>query len=197
MASKSEISFVCPKCGQESTATVYSSIDVSREPELKASVKDGSLFVHECPFCGHKEVVAAPVLYHDPDARLLICLSSQLLKAESVPDGYIGRQVRDVSSLMEKVKIFDDGLDDVAMEMCKYVTRQEMGCDADFKYLGSGGTDNEITLTYPKDGQMEMVAIGFNVYEDCRAIVGRNAVFKEKSAGLARVDADWISQIIR
>ena len=197
MSVKSEIDFICPKCGHVSKASVYSRIDVVAEPELKALVKDGSLFVHECPECSFKKLVAAPLLYLDHDAKLLICLSEQFIKADSLPEGYTARQVGDVGSLIEKVKIFDDGLDDVAMEMCKYVTSREMELEADFKYLGCGGRDNEITLTYPKDGQMQMVELGFNVYQDCLAIVNRNNVFKEKSAGLARVDADLISKIIR
>ena len=42
----------CSKCGQQTKVTVYRSINISENPELKAKVKDGSLFLWECPHCG-------------------------------------------------------------------------------------------------------------------------------------------------
>lgn len=40
--------------------------------------------------------------------------------------GYTLRRVNDMGSLMEKVLVCDAGLDDVVLEMCKYVTKLEM-----------------------------------------------------------------------
>ena len=54
------------------------------------------------------------------------------------------------------------------------------------------GADGNLVFTYPKDGRMEMVAVGFNVYEDCRGIVERNPQIKEAARGLVRIDPDWL-----
>ena len=42
-----------------------------------------------------------------------------------------------------------------------------------------------------------MVAIGFNVYEDCRGIVSRNPEVSKAAAGFTRVDAVWLSRFFR
>ena len=108
-----------------------------------------------------------------------------------------GRLVGDVGSFIEKVKIFDAGLDDVPMEFCKFVTRQEMDKDVDLKFLRTDGADQDIILTYPEGGQMQMLSVGFNVYEDCCAIVGRNPVITESLKGLVKVDREWVEQFLR
>ena len=109
---------------------------------------------------------------------------------------YTARLVDSVGALIEKVKIFELGLDDVTMEICKLVTCAEIGKEVDLKFLKMDGPDNEITFTYPENGQMQMLVIGFNVYEDARGIVSRNLEFQSPGPGFAKVDRDWISTII-
>ena len=196
MAGTSELKIKCSSCGQESVAAIYPSINVSQNPELKGKVMDGSLFVHECPYCGRSQVLKYNLLYHDPDEKVLICLSDVNFVSDGM-EGYTCRMVSDVGSLMEKVKIFDAGLDDVAMEMCKYVTAGELGKPVDLKFLRMDGADHDITLTYPQDGRMEMLEIGFNVYEDCAGIINRNPVLRSDSSGLARVDQEWIQKYFK
>ena len=58
------------------------------------------------------------------------------------------------------------------------------------------GADGEITLTYPENGQMQMLEIGHNVYTDCVGIVSRNPVLHERAQGLVRIDQAWVSQFI-
>jgi hypothetical protein len=172
---------------------VYRHIDAVAEPELKARVLSGGLFVYTCPSCGFKSLITTPVIYRDE--HLLVCLSDRSLSVEGL-DGVAGRLVPDVGSLIEKVKVFDAGLDDVPLEFCKFVTRQELGKDVDLKFLRLEGADNEIIFTYPGSGQMELLAVGFNVYEDCRAIVGRNPSITAGLFGLVRVDRSWAEQFL-
>ena len=42
----------CSRCGESHAITTYPSINVAADPDLKARVRDGSLFVWECPHCG-------------------------------------------------------------------------------------------------------------------------------------------------
>ena len=39
----------CSKCGQQQTVTVYRSINIAENPELKDKVRDGSLFLWNAP----------------------------------------------------------------------------------------------------------------------------------------------------
>ncbi|MBR4826994.1 MAG: hypothetical protein IKZ91_03825 [Bacteroidales bacterium] len=193
MSSVASVTFSCARCGAAYQAPVYSFIDGAGNPALKDSVLSGELFVRECPSCGCRELIQTPVVYRD--ANCLLCLSDRPLSVEGITDT-CARLVSDVGSLIEKVKIFDAGLDDAALEFCKFVTRSELGKDVSLKYLRTEGADHEIIFTYPENGQMQMIAVGLNVYEDCRAIINRNPEVSQSLHGLVKVDADWVEQFI-
>ena len=207
----------CSRCGSRCKVTVYDGINVRETPELKAQILDGSLFVWECPHCGARNLVRSQTLYHDPDGKLMVWLTQGSPELEERARAAYGslaelkdftlRFVDDAGSLIEKVKIFDAGLDDVVMEMAKYVTRMEI-CGslkdraddisrAPFKFLSMDGADGEITFAYPLDGQMQVAAVGFNVYEDCRGILKRNPAMAAAAAGFARVDAAFVTRFFR
>jgi DNA-directed RNA polymerase subunit RPC12/RpoP len=215
MTSQTEVS--CSRCGYRQAITVHDSINVREEPALKAQVLDGSAFVWECPHCGTRNLTHRQTLYHDPDEKLMVWLtfgSGELEERVRAAyggmeelQGYTARFVDDAGSLIEKVKIFDAGLDDVVMEMTKYVVRMEL-CGsmreradeiaaAPFKFLRLDGADGELTLAYPLDGRMQMAAVGFNVYEDCRGILKRNPEMAAAAAGFAKVDAAFVSRYFR
>lgn len=169
----------CSKCGEGFTTEAWSSINVATDPELKAKVISGEVFLAECPHCGAKTMMQHQLLYIDPGEKVIVWLTDgkeeTISKArclfETELSDYTCRLVDDAGSLMEKVKIFDAGLDDAIMDMCKYVTRQEMGRDdLELKFLGLNDSDGSIIFAYPSKGKMEMTAVGFNVYEDCRRI---------------------------
>lgn len=186
------------------------SINVSEHPELKEKVRDGSLFIQECPSCGERHLAQYQTLYHDPEASLLIWLlpggaepPSGVASIASQLPGYTLRIVRDAGSLIEKVNIHDAGLDDATVELCKYVTRHELAekqgakaLELNMKFYRLQGADNEIVLSFPMDGAMHAVNIGFNVYEDCSAILLRNPDAMP-SEGFARVDSDWVDTIFK
>ena len=166
----------CRRCGEKHRLEHISSINATTDPDLKQQILDGSLFVWECPHCGERNIDAAPLLYVDPEARLLAVLSAEEIGLAAPQDGpYAGFAVRHAATpgaLIELVKIFDAGLDDAAVDLCKQVTRMEMGKDAlELRFLRLSGSDNEIIFTYPQDGEMKMIAVGFNVYEDCCRIL--------------------------
>ena len=127
----------------------------------------------------------------------MLVLTDAPVNADGVPDGYTGRLVRTVGDLIEKVKIFDCGLDDIIIEMCKFITRQELGKDVALKFLKSDGADGEMTFTYPEKGEMQLIAVGFNVYEDCAGILQRNPHIRSAASGLVHVDQAWLAQFFQ
>ncbi len=199
----------CNKCGQKTEIEVRQSINTALDPELKARVRDGSLFVWECPYCGHRNLAKYQTLYHDPDAKLMVWLlpgtempPQKVADAVKDLDGYTLRLVREVGDLIEKVNIHDAGLDDSILEMCKWVTRRELAAknpealQAPLRFLRLEGADNDLVLAFPLGGQMQVVNVGFNVYEDARGILARHPAIKP-DAGFAQVDADWIERFFR
>ena len=209
----------CRKCGQQHTVNVYRSINISENPELKDKVRDGSLFLWECPHCGQVNLAKYETLYHDPAAKLMVWLipagevSETQMQAITMHTkamgGYTLRRVNDMGSLMEKVLIQDAQLDDVVLEMCKYITKLEMvqttvGREpkdefmaSTFHFYKSEGEDEAriLTFMYGMGGQMQGVNIGWNVYQDCEAILARNPQIKPAD-GFSKIDADWLSSVL-
>ena len=199
----------CSKCHKQTEIDVRQSINVALDPELKTRVKDGSLFLWECPYCGARNLARYQTLYHDPDSKLMVWL----LPGEEQPpqaveeavkelEGYTLRRVKDVGELIEKVNIHDAGLEDTVLEMCKWVTRRELAAKnpaaatAALKFLRMEGADNELVMAFPLDGQMQVVNVGFNVYEDARDILLRNPAVRP-APGFAEVNAAWIEKFFR
>ncbi len=215
---KIKTSAKCSSCGNIHEITFYNGINVREEPELKDKVKDGSLFLWECPHCGKTNLVSGQVIYHDPDEKLMFWLlppgsvpedkvaiiENSLLEASQTLEGYTFRRVDDAGSLIEKVNIFDSGLDDTVIEIVKYVTKMEMAqkggghdlSDTSFKFFRIEGPDHELTFTYPEAGHMQGVQIGFNVYEDCAGILRRNPSIKP-AGGFPRINQEWVARFFR
>ena len=199
----------CNKCQQATEVELRQSINVALDPDLKARVKDGSLFLWECPYCGQRNLVRYQTLYHDPDAKLMVWLlpgdqqpPQAVEEAVKELEGYTLRRVKEVSDLIEKVNIHDAGLEDTVLEMCKWVTRRELAAKnpaaatAALRFLRTEGADNELVMAVPLDGQMQVVNVGFNVYEDARGILLRNPSVRP-AQGFAQVDAAWIDRFFR
>ena len=199
----------CSHCHQQTEIEVRQSINVALDPQLKARVKDGSLFLWECPYCGRRNLARYQTLYHDPENKLMVWLlpgdeepPKAVEEAVKELDGYTLRRVTEVGDLIEKVNIHDAGLDDAVLEMCKWVTRRELAAknpeaaEAPLRFLRLEGADNDLVLALPLGGQMQVLNVGFNVYEDARGILARNPAVKP-AEGFAEVNQDWIDQFFR
>lgn len=217
MSIKTESIATCSRCGSRTQLTTYKSINVSEDLSLKARVKDGSLFLWKCPSCGQMNLAKYDTLYHDPDKKIMVWLlqdenmsetqmHSITLHAKAIGN-YTLRRVTDTGSLMEKVIILDSGLDDVTVEMCKYVLKMEMvSKTSDEKHakdildmplhffrFNDAEDSRSMTFVYPENGRMEHLDIGYNVYEDCTGILQRNPVIKP-AEGFEKVDSEWLRQ---
>ncbi len=206
----------CSKCGQQHKVIIYKSINTADNPELKAKVADGSLFLWECPHCGQMNLARYETLYHDPAGKLMVWLipAGEISEAQmqaitmhtKAMGGYTLRRVNDMGTLMEKVLIAEAGLDDIVLEMCKYVTKLEMlqksvSAEQKDEFMASTfhfyrcegeGDERIITFMYALDGQMLGVNIGWNVYQDCAGILERNPQIRPEE-GFAKIDAEWLA----
>ena len=192
-----QILTTCSRCGAQITAEVPQSVNAAASSDLKEKVRSGELFKRDCPVCGTVNLLKFPFLYYDTDERLMLVLSDTPISAAGLPEGFTGRLVGSVGDLIEKIKIFECGLDDIVIEMCKFVTCQELKKDVPLRFLKSDGSDGEMTFTYPENGQMELLAVGFNVYEDCAGILRRNPLIRDTVSGLAVIDQAWLSRFFQ
>lgn len=129
----------CPKCGQMSDVTVWSSITVKDSADLKDDLLRGKVNIFRCPSCSQAGLMPHPMLYHDEDNKLMISFSpanEPEIKAKLFEDiqtaskasgelekleGYNLRFVTDYNALLEKILIFDSGFNDKAIEVIKLI----------------------------------------------------------------------------
>ena len=226
MSLTSKANAICSKCSQSNEITIYKSINTADDPTLKGRVRDGSLFLWQCPHCGTVNLARYETLYHDPEHKIMLWLAPEdkispaqmqaITNHTKAMGGYTLRLVGDMGELMEKVRIFDEGLDDAVVELCKWVTRREMASKGDptksleakqnketiekaaFHFYGTEGEGEGriLILSYAAEGEMKGVKIGWNVYEDCKGILERNPAVLP-GEGFARIDSSWLASVIR
>lgn len=124
---KKNIEFKCPECHESFYADIYPSINVQMDEGLKNKVLSGQLFDFECTHCHSTFHVPYPVLYHDMEKKLLIQFTQEadLSKTKEVLDrvekreDYTIRIVDSYRNWIEKILIYENGLDDRIMELYK------------------------------------------------------------------------------
>jgi hypothetical protein len=126
----------CPECDTAHRFTIYDSVNVALDSSLKDRVLSGELILFRCPDCGSQTVVLYPLLYHDMHKKFMICLigkefygsgtfdaPGQGMHLLSFMEPYRLRVVFTMHELIEKILIFDEGLDDRAVERVKPAVR--------------------------------------------------------------------------
>ena len=124
----------CPQCNNKSEFVFWDSINVDLDPDMRAKVMNGEVFRWTCPHCGANVYVPFETLYHDMKHKFMIMFSPHEPNQEDkyditdIPnpiggtsDEYSFRMVYDPNRLKEKILIFEQELNDVAIEKLKYI----------------------------------------------------------------------------
>lgn len=72
MSAVTQTTLRCSSCGQPFPAQVRTYIDPASDPQGKIALLNGQLNAARCPHCRVINMVAAPLLYHDPAKELLV-----------------------------------------------------------------------------------------------------------------------------
>lgn len=190
----------CPKCNHEQEFAVWASLNVSNDPLLKKQFLSGELNKCVCKECGHEAMVEHPVLYHDMEKKLLVWLSSNeeppsadfdpsLPSMKDFLEGNHLRLVRNRNELIEKILIFDAGLDDRYVEFIKLVLMAQMGKQGQeiqgmlFAEIIGEGTDKSMGfilageegngLTIPWSSYEELASQHADIFPDRSAEAGK------------------------
>jgi len=174
----------CPSCGAPCEFAMHTSIDVSNDSSLKVRVLDGSLFRSTGSICSHVAEVEHPAIYRDDRRRILIWLFP-INKGAVKPDvlapmmsdidihAYQRRRVGSLNELIEKILLFDDGLDDLVIELVKRDLRSQIpSSDRSIAIFYRGrGRDNtespeEIELNAVGPRGIEPYCLSIDQYEE-------------------------------
>jgi len=136
MSLPTETTIECPSCGAEQKHTFWQSVNVTLDPELKEKLLDRTLMTFRCQKCGESAEVHHDLMYHDMEQNLMVFWGEQVPEVpsqagidsafSSMQATYAFRHVGSFNELMDKVLIWDAGLDDRAVEIFKVLLLQNL-----------------------------------------------------------------------
>ena len=202
------IPFQCEQCGRHLHKQVYDGVDVSKEPQYRAKVMDASIFDFVCPHCGNVNGVIYPFLYHDPSRRFMIQLVDSSFKGDPFVDvfdetketeramkqvtadmksRYRFRTVRTPNALMEKIILFENDLDDRAVEIMKAGL---LAADPSILSLWFAPTENgPVFLIEDETGFSRSVPFDAKLYEE---VMEKAPAFSDAET---EIDQNWIKAV--
>lgn len=214
MSSREIQKIKCPGCGAEHSFEIWPRINTDLDPSLGKKVRSGELFRTVCPACGQKIDVVYPCLYHQMKDRFMIyyapgkeamdeaaaAFEEGLDEADkkrgfdAADQGYRNRVVGSLYDLQEKIAIFDAGIDDRVVEICKVLigselqqSQPEAAFDDLLYYTGENG---ESRLALIREGN---AFASITLPEDIRREVGER--FKpliDKYGDELVIDMEWV-----
>lgn len=152
MSQTGTITLNCPICKRDHDAKLWRRIDIGTEKDAKETLLKGEFFHFVCPDCGYVSELHYGSLYVDRDIRELIYLAEEKeaepaaaekaaeAAADDLPFWKQGdsllRVVHSAEDLREKLLIFDNGLDDRLVEICKGIALSQFPSDDNYYVTG-------------------------------------------------------------
>ncbi len=72
MSLKETVEARCPSCGEESSTTVWRSMNVTQDPDTKELLLAGTVNVFQCPKCHYESMLDIDFLYHDMERKFCV-----------------------------------------------------------------------------------------------------------------------------
>lgn len=119
----------CPVCNKTYKIDIWDSINAQLNPEKKKDILKNDIYKTICPSCKAETHFIYDFLYHDMEKKYMISLLDDYpmeLINPLVESGYSLRKVDDINQLIEKIRIFDAGLNDIALEVMKKILSEIM-----------------------------------------------------------------------
>lgn len=210
----------CPKCKKESDFTVWDSINVQQDPDMKKRILNGNAFLFKCPDCKDETHIFYTMLYHDMNKKLMIYLlpdDREQIKAAAgyldeadttdmgigIPDltkGYSYRIVTSPNELQEKICIFDSGYDDRVIEIIKVLYLGVMAEQSPDKkvddILFDPGTGSDARIVFIQGGHIFSSApVSKEVYDDVKNTFAKK--IGNSPAEYHIYDFVWAREVVR
>lgn len=136
------VPITCKDCGHKQNFTIWHSINVDVNPELRKMVKNQKIFEFKCEKCGGIFNIEYETLYHDSTNEFMIQYFPQDTTEEhlkefekSMQNGamkyfenkrYILRKVFDKNNFIESINIFEHHLNDVLINIMKSIIYSQL-----------------------------------------------------------------------
>ena len=207
----------CPACSQMQEITAWSSITVSDSPDLKQDLLQGRINMLCCGSCGARALLPTPLLYHDEEKRLMISFmptndpkkkTELLMEMQknyqkdpelSALSDYHLRFVTEYNTLLEKILIFDQGMNDKTIELIKIMILMQEPDKMDTRTAVFGkveGEEIEFFVRDTADGMCYTSRVPKTTYQVLWEELQKSGV-KNKSFNWEEIDADYGASLLR
>ena len=142
------INYECPYCHKTFEVQLYDVVN-AEDVDLKERCMSGDIFRVSCPHCKKDYLIQYPLVYIDQANRFILWLSQnemgEALRAYTKNmKGYKFRRCESIAQFVEKIQIFEDGIDDVMVELAKY------DCFIEFVDNKKGKPEDITSIEYQK-----------------------------------------------
>lgn len=193
--------FVCEQCGTSFDVSLPDVIDTEKQPQDAVSVMHGSIFLKSCPECGHRNLILWEFFYKNPKNGYVLHLCEKgNIQKESLRDTYLKQRiVYEPVELIEKIYIFDQGLDDRVIEIMKlmnlFVIADEKKADISDIVFSPDKNGNNHFLFMSGDEEYGTTAFNKEMYDDIRDTFVTNVA--PELAISERVDDRWALHAVK
>jgi hypothetical protein len=229
MSKKANYSIKCPRCSKVFDIIHWESVNSSLNPELKEMLIDGFLWKHVCPKCNMEIETNSSLLYHNQENKYMIQYEPIIRSKEQIRirakelsnewnkmfdhnnNGYMKELSRYLNyryrfvclknELIEKIKIFDAGYDDITIELLKdgyrnYLIEKE-GKSGIHLYFDCMKENKEVAVFIIRSSNYEQIREfpAGPMYKLMENIAKDQEIFKEDIC-IKYVDEDYAENII-
>jgi hypothetical protein len=200
--------------GTENEVSILPYINFDENPEYYALVKNLDIFNVKCTKCGHEEMFQFDTLIVDPTHKYFLYLFcdeekinsfrknidyfvNTVLNASEIKDWDLikTRLVLDFNSLVEKMAIFEIGLNDKAIEFIKAGLKERnivKSKNAEILFDGLNQTNLEF-ISIDENENLDKVNVSINFYNK---IIENINNLKDDKINFELIDQNWVKSKI-
>ncbi|WP_320121601.1 CpXC domain-containing protein [uncultured Sphaerochaeta sp.] len=200
-----DVTLTCPHCKKQHPHTLTPFIDLKKQPKQRLGILTDSLFSVTCPACKRQYTVLHELLVVEETTKWAIMLipdteheqvDGKVTGREDL-DSYTLRLVSATAALKEKLLIWEQGLDDRSLELCKlYLSLQLQEPDYQLFFTEQRKEENSLYFTVlGQDGSLEgSISCEYGLYSQLHE---NAASFPLQKGYFIRVDSQWAEKNIR
>lgn len=187
------ISFTCPFCETAFPVTQWIRMEPQSDPALRAHIMTGHLFQCDCPSCGKHIVISYNCLYQDTEKKFAVSLLAANSQTPVAPllTGYRMRLENTLPDFIERIRILDAGLDDMAFELFRTVLLTKLRQQEGQKMPALRFDCVDDTHIFLQASPTERIKLPFSSYQTIadKVITAR---FRPKISGYLKIHGKWV-----
>lgn len=203
-----EKAVTCPKCGQQSNTKFIESVNTIDDKNIKKNIFDESIFRWKCKKCGFTTKCQHPFLYNDIENKFMVYFIPNVERAK-LSDPKLDAEYKDIinikkrvvpslNSMKEKIYLFENHINDMAVELVKLAVAQIVAQDTGhYVYEGylTDISESENTISFQffvgSDRRSYIQTTRYELYSQSMDIVNLYFASADFHSAFLNIDKNW------